>query len=231
VGRNEEGVKLMKVTSILASTSITGVVTAALVVSPALAWHPKGVIVKSVEDQTTNSSVVTNNDTTTALTVNTGDTLQYVVKVSNDGAPANNGDDDMAHTVMTDTLPAGVELVSNPSQREFTVDMGTIKPGDSDSETYTVKVTDTTDGDVITNEACFTGNSIVNDNPQHGCSSVVVKVHVPPSPTPTPTPQTPTTPTSLPNTGAGNVILLAAIITALGYTGYLLRLKLKRNAA
>jgi len=87
--------------------------------------------------------------------------------------------DDMAYTVMTDTLPSGVELISNPSQRTITENIGTIVPGDKVTKQYQVKVTDSTDGDVITNQACYTGNSIAKDNAQSGCSTVVVKVRVP----------------------------------------------------
>jgi len=108
----------MKLTTMLVSTGTIGVVTAGLVVSPALAWHPKGAIQKSVEDETTHSALVDANDVNSALDVNTGDTLKYVITVSNNGAPASNGDDDMASTVMTDTLPAGLTPVdsSTPSQ-------------------------------------------------------------------------------------------------------------------
>ena len=222
----------MKLPSKIISAGALGIITAGLIVSPALAWHPKGVIVKSVQDETTNSALADANDVSSALTVNMGDTLKYVIKVSNEGAAASNGDDDMSNTVMTDTLPAGVELVSNPSQRQIQVNMGTIKPGKSVTESYEVKVTAATDGQVVTNEACFTGNSLANDNPQQGCDSAIVKVHVP-----TPTPPAPTQPTpqppapQLPNTGAGNVVVPAVAVSLIGYAGYLLRLKLKRNAA
>lgn len=149
----------------------------------AFAWHPVGEITKTVQDNTTNSAVSSATDASSALTVSPGDTLTYTVTVSNAGAPAANHDDDMASTVMTDTLPAGVTLISNSSERQITENIGTIVPGQNVTKQYQVKVTDTTDGDVITNKACFTGNSLANDNAQSGCSTVVVKVHVPPTPT------------------------------------------------
>lgn len=219
----------MKLTTMLVSTGTIGVVTAGLVVSPALAWHPKGAIQKTVEDETTHSAAVDANEVNSALDVNTGDTLKYVITVSNNGAPAKNGDDDMANTVMTDTLPAGVVPVDSSTPSQIQVTMGTIKPGQSKTESYEVKVTAATDSQVITNEACYTGNSKVNDNPQQGCDDAVIKVHATTPPAPT-QPSTPQQPANLPNTGAGNFVVPALAVSALGYAGYMLRLKFKRQA-
>lgn len=218
----------MKLTTMLVSSGTIGVVTAGLIVSPALAWHPKGAITKFVEDETTHSALVDANDVNSALDVNTGDTLKYVITVSNDGAAASNGDDDMANTVMTDTLPAGVDPADSSTQRQIQVSMGTIKPGQSKTESYEVKVTAATDSQVITNEACFMGNSLANDNPQHACDDAVIKVHVPTPPAPT-QPAAPQQPTNLPNTGAGNFLVPTLLLSALGYAGYLLRLKFTRH--
>jgi uncharacterized repeat protein (TIGR01451 family) len=226
---------MKKSMKMLATSGVTSVALAGLAVSPVFAWHPQGKITKTVQDVTTHSAVSSAQDGDHAITAASGDTLMYTVVVSNVGAPAANGDDDMAFTVMTDNLPSGVELVGNPSQRTITENIGTIKPGQSVTKQYAVKVTDQNDGDVLTNQACFQGNSIVKDNPQSSCSKVVVKVHVPPKPTPTPTPQ-PTKPTPkptpqptmLPNTGAGDFIVPAIVVTVLGYAGYLLRLKRHR---
>jgi uncharacterized repeat protein (TIGR01451 family) len=173
----------MKKLSFALMAATTGVVMAAIIASPALAWHPQGKITKTVQDITTNSSVSSATSADSALNVAPGDTLRYAVVVSNAAAPAGNHDNDMAFTVMTDTLPTGVELVSNPAERTITENIGTILPGASVTKQYEVKVTSTTDGDVITNKACFTGNSIVKDNPQSGCATVVVKVHAPATPT------------------------------------------------
>ena len=128
----------------------------------------------------------------------------------------------MAKTVMTDTLPAGLELVSNPAQRTITENIGLIKPGQKVTKEYLVKVTSKTNGS-ITNTACFTGDSTANDNPQEGCNPAVVTVTVPEEPkTPavvTPKPKTPATPVELPKTGAGEDMLVS--VFALGVISYL----------
>jgi uncharacterized repeat protein (TIGR01451 family) len=215
---------------------VASVVIAASVASPALAWHPKGKIVKYVQNVTQNSSLEDANSENDAVAAKPGDTLKYIVTISNVGTPDQRGWNDMAKTVLKDTLPAGVELVSDASKHQITEDLGTIKPGKSVSREYLVKVTSDTDGDVITNEACFTGNSTANDNPQNGCDDAVVKVNVPEVPEEPETPVTPVTPETpeapapeapetLPNAGAGNVILMAAVVSALGYAGYLAFLK------
>lgn len=172
----------MKKLQLFTATSVAATVAALALGGVALAWHPQGKIVKSVQDTTTSSAVSTATDAGSALSVAPGDTLTYTVTVSNVAQPAANHDNDMAETVMTDSLPDGVQLVSNPSERKITENIGTIEPGKSVTKQYAVTVTDKTDGDVITNKACFTGNSLANDNPLSGCSTVVVKVHVPPTP-------------------------------------------------
>lgn len=168
----------MKKLQFLVASAITTAAVLALSGS-ALAWHPQGKITKSVQDTTSGSTVSTASTSEDALSVAPGDTLVYTVQVSNVAQPAANHDNDMAKTVMTDTLPAGVELISNPSQRTITEDMGTIEPGKNVTKKYSVKVTSTTEGDVITNKACFTGNSLANDNPQSGCAYVTIKIHAP----------------------------------------------------
>jgi len=172
----------MKKLQLFTATLVTGTVAALALGGTVLAWHPQGKIVKSVQDTTTNSVVSTATDASSALSVAPGDTLTYTVTVSNVAQPAANHDNDMANTVMTDSLPDGVRLVSNTSERKITENIGTLEPGKSVTKQYAVTVTDKTDGDVITNKACFTGNSLANDNPQSSCSTVVVKVHVPPTP-------------------------------------------------
>ena len=207
------------------------IVTAAIVASPALAWHPKGVIVKSVQNQTTNGVLSDANDAAHAVAAKPGDILKYTIVVSNDGATDSSGKNDMAKTVMTDTLPAGIELANDPSTRTISVDMGTVKPGQSVTKEYLVKVTANTDG-LIENKACFTGNSTANDNPQSGCDVADVNVTVPQAPvTPQPpvTPQQPTTPApqptpvvqqQLPNTGSGLALGGLAGAGTIGTAGY-----------
>ncbi len=204
----------------LAMSMVTAsVVTAAIVASPALAWHPKGVIVKYVENTTVGAAKSDANDAAHAVAAKPGDVLKYTIVVRNDGAADSKGYNDMAKTVMTDTLPAGVELASDPSTRTITENLGLIKPGQSVTKEYLVKVTASKDG-TIENKACFTGDSTASDNPQKGCDVADVKVTVPETPPKTPEqpqqPQTPETPqktetpaapaAELPNTASGVVL-------------------------
>jgi uncharacterized repeat protein (TIGR01451 family) len=200
----------MKKAQLLATASLTSLMIIGALAAPAYAWHPKGVIVKTVQNQTAGTAASDANDVATAVSAAPGDTLVYSISVSNTGAAAANGDDDMAHTTMTDTLPTGIALASNPASRTINEDLGTIKPGKNVTKTYAVKVTSTTDGDIITNKACFTGNSLVNDNPQSGCDVAIVKVHVPPVIPPV----KPPLPPELPKTGNSMLAVSAAAVTA-----------------
>lgn len=172
----------MKKTFTAAAAGVTGLIVTLGITGTAFAWSPQGKIVKTVQDLTTNSAVSNATTAGDALTVAPGDTLRYTVVVSNIGEPKDDHHDDMAFTKMTDSLPAGVEIISNTSEQQISEDMGTIVPGASVTKQYDVKVTDQTDGDIISNKACYTGNSTVKDNPQAGCSTVIVKVHVPEQP-------------------------------------------------
>ncbi len=205
---------MVKLTHIVTS----GIVAGALILSiasPAAAWHPKGVIKKEVQNQTTASALADAETATEAVATKPGDIVKYVITVSNIGEAANNGYNDMAKTVMTDELPAGVELVSNPTQRKITENIGLLKPGQKVTKEYLVKVTSTTDGAVIANEACFTGDSTANDNPQHDCNKAHIKVSVP---TPPKTPEPPKdVPHILPSTGPEAIIGSAAGIGGLAY--------------
>lgn len=228
----------MKAVSVLATAGVTGVLTAATVSATALAWHPKGVITKSVMNQTTGSALSDANNAASAVSAKPGDVLKYVIEVRNDGATGQYNE--MHFTKLTDTLPAGVELVSDASKRSITEDLGTIKPGEKVTKEYLVKVTSTKDGDLIENQACFTGDSEVKDNPQKGCDVADVKVTVPPkeepkptpTPTPTPTPQTPApTPEALPKTGASEFFApVAAVVSGAGaYAARLVHLKRRQK--
>lgn len=171
-----------------------------------LAWHPDGKIKKYVQNVTTAGSLADANNATSAVQVKPGDILNYTIVVSNVAPPASNQGNDMAYTVMTDTLPAGVQLVSDPNKRTITENIGTILPGKSVTKTYQIKVVSTTNNSLIENKACFTANSVVKDNPQQGCDVAIIKNKIPPTPTPptsnppTPTPPTPTPPTPTPPT-------------------------------
>jgi len=216
----------MKINYVVLSAALIGVVTLASLTSTAFAWHPKGTISKKVQNVTTNSALSEADTASQAVAAKPGDILKYVITVSNTGAVDNSGNNDMAKTIMTDTLPAGVALTSNPSQRQITETIGLIKPGQTVMKEYSVTVTASTDGTIL-NTACFTGNSTANDNPQQGCNPAVVTVTVPPTPVvpvvTTPTPETPVTPVAqtpveLPHTGASENIFGTAL--AIGIAWY-----------
>lgn len=234
---DDQGGPTMSKVKLAMSMVSAGVVTAAIVASPALAWHPKGVIVKYVENQTTGVAKSDANDAAHAVAAKPGDVLKYTIVVKNNGDAASNGYNDMAKTVMTDTLPAGVELVSNPSTRTISENLGLIKPGQSVTKEYLVKVTATKDG-TIENKACFTGDSTANDNPQKGCDVADVKVTVPQTPPEQPetpqkpetpaTPSTPAAPQELPDTANGVVLGGLTGAGTIGFAGYQY-LRSKRN--
>lgn len=220
----------MNVSKALLSAGIISIISVAGLATNAMAWHPKGVITKKVENVTT-GSVLSDADTAAQATAaKPGDTLKYVIEVRNAGEPDNRGYNDMAKTVLTDTLPAGVELVSNPAQRQITENLGTIKPGKSVVKEYLVKVVADTEG-AIKNTACFTGNSTANDNPQQGCNPAYINITIPEVPQ---TPQAPVTPEApetpapkpevpaeLPHTGTtGNIFIAAAVIGLASYIAH-----------
>lgn len=229
----------MKVSKVLAIASVTGVVAATAFAAPALAWHPKGVIKKYVQNQTTASALSDANDAGSAVAAKPGDILKYVIEVSNIGADGQTNE--MHFTKLTDTLPAGVQLVSDPTKKQINEDLGTIAPGKKVTKEYLVKVTSTKDGDVIENSACFTGDSEVKDNPQDGCDVADVKVSVPKEPPkpeqPEPQPpketpkQTLSASTELPKTGAESFIAPLAAFTsgAAAYAGRLLVIKRRQK--
>jgi uncharacterized repeat protein (TIGR01451 family) len=208
--------------------------------SVAFACHPQGVITKTVQNITTNGKVSDANTAETAVSAKPGDVLRYTITVKNTASSGTNGLDDMLHTVMTDTLPTGVELVANASTHTITESFGTVAAGKSVSKSYDVKVTSTTDKAVIKNKACYTGDSKQTTKAQSGCDEADVVVNVPIVVTPVPTTPTVTPaattvtvaqpqPTRLPNTGAGsNIALLAVGTSIMGYIAS--RLYLRRSS-
>jgi len=238
----------MKSLKVLGGSTVTGVAIAAMVAVPVFACHPQGKILKTVQDVTTKSAASDANDAAHALSVTQGDILTYTITVSNqETVPGSKGEDEMTNTVLTDTLPAGVQLVSNPGQTTITENLGNIKAKGTVTKSYQVKVTTTTEGELV-NKACYTsGSNLGSKYNQNGCDVAIVKVSVPKTPpvtppvtppttptpttpTPTPTTPTPTTPaevTSLPNTGASTFLApIAAVVTAAGaYVGRLTYLK------
>jgi uncharacterized repeat protein (TIGR01451 family)/LPXTG-motif cell wall-anchored protein len=169
----------------------------------AAACHPQGVITKNVKNLTTNSANAAADTTATAVVAHPGDTLVYTISVSNN---ATGNQDELINTLITDSLPAGLSLVKTDSYN-----VGTVGMKKTVSRTVTVKVTATTAG-LITNTACFTGDSVDHKVPQKGCDVAIVKVEVPtPTPTPTPTPIPTPVPTPIPTpvptpTGQGEVL-------------------------
>jgi uncharacterized repeat protein (TIGR01451 family) len=221
----------MKKVRLLASASATSLLAFSLLSTPAYAWHPKGTIIKSVQNQTAGTTMSDANTESASVSAAPGDVLVYTVVVSNTGDTASDGNNDMTNTKLTDTLPDGVELVSNPATRTIVEDLGTVTPGKSVTKSYNVKVTSKTDGDVITNKACFTGNSKVNDNPQSGCDVAVVKVKVPATPTPPTSTSEDEQPEVLPNTGstALTAVLITSTATVFGFALNTVRLRRRSN--
>lgn len=231
----------MKATKVLALASVTGVVAATVIAAPAFAWHPKGEIKKLVQNQTTGSALSDANDEKTAVSAKPGDTLKYVIEIRNSGAAGKTNE--MHFTKMTDTLPEGVQLVSDPAKRHITEDIGVIAPGQKVTKEYLVKVIASQNGKRIENKACFTGDSEIKDQPQKGCDVANIKVTVPPKEEPpkeqppkpeepkqTP-PQTLSAATALPETGASSVITpLAAFASgAAAYAGRLIVIKRRQK--
>src|SRR5882757_3869193 len=144
------GTTLMTINKLILGASLVAIITAGTLTYSAFAWHPNGVIVKKVQNITTGSALSDADSANAAVAAKPGDTLKYVIEVSNTGAADSKGYNDMAKTVMTDTLPAGVELASNPAQRTITENIGLIKPGAKVTKEYLVKVISKTN-ETITN--------------------------------------------------------------------------------
>lgn len=217
----------MKGVLTLAGVAVTSAALVLSVASPVLAWHPKGKIVKEVQNVTQNGQLMDANTAESAVSVHPGDTVKFVITVRNDGTPHNQGHNDMHYTKVADQLPEGLELLDGVTNK----DLGLLKPGESKKVEFTAKVTADEDNSVICNTGKFTGNSKVNDAPQKGQDDACVVVTVPPTPeepeepevpeTPE-TPETPEqpkkeTPKELPSTGPAE--LVAGIIGASSLAG------------
>lgn len=216
----------MSVGKTLTSISAASILFAALVVSPAAAWHPKGTIIKQVQNQTTGSTLSDANSATNAVDAKPGDVLKYVITVSNIGEQVNNTHNDMVGTVLKDTLPAGVELATQPDKRQIVENLGRIKPGQKVTKEYLVKVTKDGKSEIVENKACFTGDSEVKDKPQAGCDVAVIKINLPAKPGEV---LPATTPAELPKTGPADLLTGAAGVSALGYATHAY-LRSKRNS-
>ncbi len=189
-----------------------GAVIALTATQVAFAWHPKAEIIKKVQNVTTSSVLSDANTDAASVDSKPGDTLKYVIEISNVGVPSQNGNNDMHYTVLSDTLPVGVELVANPAQREIKENLGVLKPGQKVTKEYLVKVTSQTNGQIITNEACVDGDSEVKDAKQHKCEVAKVKVTVEPKK------EILTKEIVIPATGPGAIVAGAVSLGALGYS-------------
>lgn len=206
------------------ASALTGIVLAFAMVASAAAWHPEGQIKKYVQNVTAGGSLSDANTADQAVQAKTGETLKYVIEIKNTGKTDSRGWNDMHYTVLRDTLPEGVELVSDPAKREIVENIGVIKAGQKVTKEYEVRVTSDTNKDTITNKACFTGDSEVKDNKQAGCETAVVKVFVPQTSstkTEEPAPEVKGV-TTLPETGAGSMIGAFAGVSGLGYIAHAL---------
>jgi len=171
------------------------------------AWHPNGKVQKTVQDVTKGGSPHDANSKSDEVEAEAGDILRYTVTVSNIASNASNHYNDMAGTVMTDVLPADLQLVSDPSANTIVENIGTILPGKSVVKIYEVKLLKTVkDHAVLVNKACFTANSVKNDNPQSGCDVAYLLAdndHPGSSPDPSPNPSPNSSPNPSPNPNPG----------------------------
>lgn len=215
----------MKTLKVLAIATVSGAILAGSISSTVFAWHPEVKITKYVTNITANGQKTDANDAASAVSTKPGDTIKYTMVIENPAPAAQNGHNDLHFTKMTDELPAGVELLNDTTTRKIVEDLGVLKPGQKVTKEYTLKVTSTKDADVISNEACVTGDSEVKDAPRKDCDKAVIKVTVPPK-TPEPPKETPKAPPQvLPVTGPGHVVAVGGAVTVLGYLGNLLRIK------
>jgi len=208
---------MKKIYLMLAASVVTGALVLGGLTGSAAAWDPKGKIDKKVQNVSASGNAEDADNEAAAVAAKADDVLKYTVKVWNAGQPNAQGHNDMVDVVVTDALPTGVELVGNPTKRELKETIARLRPGESKTFEYAVKVVKQDDG-FVKNTACFTGDSEVNDAHQEGCNDAVIKVKKT-TPPPTP-PKTPSPPQVLPVTGAGSVVGLFAGVSGLGYAAH-----------
>lgn len=153
-----------------------------------------------------------------AVTRKPGETFQYRILVENKGnAPLTN-------VVVRDTLPAGIELVSDPARREIEHPMADIPAGAARVLNLTVRVTSQKDDEYINNIACFSAAGGQKD-----CNNAYIRTDVPPAAAPAavtpPVPEQPSAspavvqPVRLPEAGSG----VLAAVAGMGALGLSLR--------
>ena len=143
--------------------------------APISITYPRGVIVVSVQNQTTGGNLSDANDSRNAVPVTIGDTLMYSIVISNKGT--NVANNDLINTEVSDDLPSDITLSGSTAGQHIDTILGVIKPGAKLTKEYTVKVTAGRDGNIIKNEACFTGNSRSEDSPQKGCDDAFIVIN------------------------------------------------------
>jgi uncharacterized repeat protein (TIGR01451 family) len=194
-----------------------------IVAQPALAWHPEVAIVKKVQNVTAHGALADANTKEQSVATKPGDTLKYVIEISNPAKPADNKWNDLVKVVVTDNLPEGIELVGSPASRKITENITRLVPGQKITKEYLVKVTSKVDGAYIDNKVCVDGNSEADDAPRNDCDNAIVKVNVPVEPQKPVEPKTPDapvvpeTPTVIPSTGPEAFVLTGLGVSAAAY--------------
>jgi Domain of unknown function DUF11 len=145
---------------------------------------PIGVINTSVRNLSTGSITNGSNTPNTAQPVFRGDTLVYQIVITNQATGIGGS---MTNTVITDSVPAGLDAVGQDD-----LNVGTVAPMTSVLRTITVKIDIAATG-TIKNQACFTGNSADGTQPQSGCNFALITIvrpgtgaGAPPTAAPTP---------------------------------------------
>lgn len=131
---------------------------------------PFPVIYKHVIDTAKPGTSYAADDAAHAVEVASNGLIQYEITVNNGGTAP------MENVVLTDDLPAGVQLVSDPAMRRITANLGTIPAGGL--KTYTVGLTKgvevTAASGLIDNVACANATGV-----QQVCDHAVIKVKAP----------------------------------------------------
>lgn len=235
-----EGVGGMKTTKVFVATGLVLALLAVIAAPVLAADEPKTTIRTSVQNQTTNGALDDANAAESAIKAKTGDILKYVIEIKNNAEQSDNDKNNLSSGKLVNGLPAGVELVSDPNKREVSEHLGTIKPGETVTKQFLVKVTAGKDGETIENRGCFTGQYAGQDKAVSDCEPAFVKISLgtkeeAPAPT-TPKPEEPAkeeapaaqTPSEdLPTTGPSDIIAPVAAVTtgAFAYASRLLYLK------
>jgi uncharacterized repeat protein (TIGR01451 family) len=198
------------------------------------AWHPVGSISKTVQNTNAlNVAPVEANTDETAVAVKTGDIVRYTITISNKASANNRGYNDLAFIKVTDKVPEGLEAVDNPSQRTISFELDNLVPGKSASKTIDMKVVSKTNKLVVSNEACYTADSLVNDQPQSGCDMAKVRLNIPQTSSTSTIKSEPVVKavatTTLPKTGVSNVFVTGFGFGIMAYGVSLVRERRKLN--